>query len=286
MYTAKIENANGSVMILTGNEVAYQVVEIIGLNPPQAQINTALSAGIDGARYNSARLEMRNIVLTVKINGDVEVNRQNLYKYFRTKEWCKFFYTNRNRDVYIDGYVESVACDLFTNDERAQISILCPDPYFRDLEMIVTDISSTIGAFEFPFAINIGQPIPISVFDSSRAVNVYNDSEAAVGVIIDITIAGSVNTIEIRNTQTGESFVLDYAFIAGDQIAVNTNKGQKSVTLLRSGQTTNLFTAMRRGSVFFQLAVGDNLFIYLADSGANNSLVDVVFSHSNIYRGV
>lgn len=286
MYIAKIENANGQTMILTGNESAYQVVSIIGLNPPPAQINTNTAVGLDGAQFNSARLNTRNIVITIKINGDVETNRQTLYRFFRTKERCRFYFSNRNRDVYIDGYVETVACDLFVNDERAQISILCPQPYFRDLEMVSADISSTVAAFEFPFAIDLGDPIPFSTFDSAGAANVVNDSEAEVGVIIDMTFSGSVDEVELRNTDTGESFALVYAFEAADRVTIDTNKGSKSVVLLRNGETINIFTAIQRGSTFFQLAVGDNPFVYFADGGANNNLVDVIFNHFNIYRGV
>lgn len=286
MYIAKIENANGQTMILTGNESAYQVISIIGLNPPPAQINTTTAAGLDGAQFNSARLNTRNIVITIKINGDVETNRQTLYKFFRTKERCRFFFSNRNRDVYIDGYVETVACDLFVNDERAQISILCPQPYFRGLETVTDDISSTVAGFEFPFAIDLGDPIPFSTFDSAGAANVVNDSEAEVGVIIDMTFSGSVDAVEIRNTNTGESLTLAYSFEVADRVQIDTNKGNKSVTLFRDGEALNIFPALQRGSTFFQLSVGDNPFIYLADGGASNNLVDVVFSHFNVYRGV
>ena len=82
MYTAAIENASGSVYVLTGDEPVYQVLSIQGLNPPSAQLNVTNIVGLDGAKYNSARLNTREIVVTVKITGEVEKNRLNLYKYF------------------------------------------------------------------------------------------------------------------------------------------------------------------------------------------------------------
>ena len=286
MYEAKIENKNGEVYVLTGDEPVYQVINIIGLNPPKAQINTTTLVGLDGAVFNSSKLETRNIVLTIKINGDVETNRLNLYNYFRTKEWCKFYYSNNSRDVYIVGYIDSVECDLFTNSEKAQISIICPYPYFKSITEIVTDISSTLALFTFPFSINIGEPIPISDYDENRSVNVYNASESETGVIITITFEDNVDSIEIKNTATGDDLILNYEFQEDDIVTINTYKGQKSITLTRNGIRTNIFSALQQGSVFFQLIPGSNPFGYLADDGTSNDVVFISFTHSNEYRGV
>ena len=184
MFTCKIENNRNNILTLTQIESVYQIIDISGLNPPKAQINTSL---------------------TIKINGDVEKNRINLYKFFRIKELCKFYYKNSTRDVYIEGYVETVDVDLFTNNEIMQISILCPNPYFKNAEEIIDDISKVLSAFEFPFAINTSEPIPFSNIDISKITNVYNNSESETGVIIEMDFLGTVNTIQIRNTQTGKT---------------------------------------------------------------------------------
>ena len=69
-------------------------------------------------------------------------------------------------------------------------------------------------------------------------------------------------------------------------MTINTNKGEKSVSLLSGGLTTNIFTAVAKGSTFFQLIQGDNYFTYLADSGASDGNVEVLFKHRTHYRGV
>ena len=286
MYEASIENASGNVYILTGDEPVYQVVDIRGLNPPSAQLNTTNIVGLDGALYNSARLNTRELVLTIKINGDVEKNRLNLYRYFVTKEWCRFSYKNESLDVFIEGYVENVECDLFTNAETAQISILCPDPYFKSQEEFSVDASSVSELFTFPFTIEIDDPVVISELEVSRVTNVYNDTATESGVYIDIEVDANVSDIQIRNTETGEQIELQYAFHTGDRIQINTYKGQKKVLLTRAGATTNIFPAVQIGSVFFQLHPGDNLFAYQVDDGAQNQSVFIVFRHRSLYRGV
>jgi len=286
MYTAKIENRSGDVYILNGDEAAWQIASITGLNPPQGLINMTTIVGLDGAVYNSAKLETRNIVITVRITGNAERNRLQLYRAFRTKEWCRFYYSNGSVDVWIDGYVESIECDLFRKAEQAQISIICPQPYFRSVKQIIADLSSVTGLFTFPFTINEDEPIPISSFDQDATAIVTNETATPTGVIIELDFSGSANDVVIADTDTGEQIHLVYAFQAADRVTINTNPGEKSVRLTRNGVTTSIFSAVQLGSVFFQLQPGRNGFTYSVDSGAHTGDVYVMMRFYNQYRGV
>lgn len=286
MFEIKIENSMGSVITLTQQETRFQVVDVDGLNPPKAQINRSTVAGLDGSKFNSSKLEERNIVITLRLNGNVEENRLFLYQYFRTKDYCKLYYKNNSRDVYIEGYVETVDVDYFSISEQMQISIVCPNPYFKNAQEIVDDISKAFGMFEFPFAINVGSPIEFSAIDTTRITNVKNQSESETGVIIEVNFLSSVNTLQIRNVVTNAKFTLNFAFEKSDTLIINTNKGNKSVRLIRNAVSYNLFSYIQKGSIFFQLDVGDNYFSYLVDGGENDTAVDIVFKHYTIYRGV
>ena len=287
MYTAKIENSNGQVLTLTQNESDYQVISITGLNPPPAQINTTNIAGIDGSKFNSAKLDTRNIVIMLKLNGDVEGNRLALYQMFRTKEECRFYYSNGRRDVAIPGYVETVECDLFTNAEIMQVSIICMYPYFRDIHENWIEISDGATAgFHFPFSINVGSPIPFSIYNIEGETNVENTAEAETGAIIRVDVNDPIRTIEIRNTGNNEFFKLEHDFQRADTILINTHKGEKSITLVRNGVASNVFTALKLGSTFFQLNVGNNFFTYFANGVQNDERLLVRFIFAAEYRGV
>lgn len=287
MFECKIENTKNNILTLTQKESDFQVYNIEGLNPPKAQINTSKIAGVDGSKFNSSKLEERNIVIYIKLNGNVEANRIYLYSFFNTKEWCRFYYKNGSRDVYIEGYVENVDVALFTNNEVMQVSIICPSPYFKGAAEIIDDISKAIARFKFPFTINLDEPIPFSTIDNSKITDVYNNSETETGVIIEADIRGNVNSLEIRNTETGESIKLNYQFIKNDMIIINTNKTEKSIKLIRNGVESNIFTALRKGSTFFQLGIRDNYFSYIVNNQASDDeLVHIVFKHYTLYRGV
>lgn len=286
MYIAKIENSGGEVLTLTQDESRWTVYEIAGLNPPGAQINLTNLAGLDGARFNSSKLATRNIVVSLKINGDIETNRQELYRFFRTKESCIFYFANANRNVKILGYVETVECNMFSNMVIMQISIICPYPYFQAVEESETDISNQIRLFAFPFSINEGEPVPFSEYTNNRIAVVENGSEAETGAVFEVEFTDNVNKLMIYSTERNEHITINYNFHDGDRAIISTVKGQKSATLIRNGISRNIFSAVERGSVFLQLLPGENRFSYVADDGASNNDVHITVIFSEIFRGV
>lgn len=239
-----------------------------------------------GSSFNSSRIPNREVVITVYINGNIQKNRLTLYKFFRNKEWCKIYYKDDYRDVFVEGYVQTLEVTPFVQKQVAQISILCPDPYLKDIEMIVQSISKVIKRFTFPFSININRPIPISSFDPEKVTNVINDSESETGMIINIKFMRTVNKLEIRNIDNGENFIIDYEFQENDKLVVNCNRGSKSVILTRNADKYNLIPYVRSGSTFFQLGIGDNNFSFLADDGLNDIFVDIQPNYRKVYLGV
>lgn len=298
MYVLKVENEKGEILRLSQNEGMYQVLEVDGLYPVKAQINTTEIAGVDGSKFNSSKLNERAITLTLKINGNIEQNRINLYRFFTTKKKCKLYYTNESREVYIEGYCEAHKIPQFTKSEKAQISIVCPNPYFKALDYIVTDMSSRVRMFKFPFSFGgngathisaqteSDDAIPFSEIIAGRVSEVLNDSESETGVIIMITFTANINKLVITNAETTEQMDLRYAFHEDDYLVINTNIGEKSITLTRNGIKYNLFNALQSGASFLKLRVGFNYFSYAADNGTNDSYVQLSFKYQPIYGGV
>lgn len=287
MYTAKIENSNGEILTLTQNEPKWQIVSITGLDQPPAQVNLTSIAGLDGSKFNSAKLDTRNLVITLKLNGEVEKNRLELYRFFRTKDICTFYYKTASLDVYIKGYVETVECVLFSESETMQVSIICPFPYFASINEVVADISNRVAGFTFPFSINYDEPIAFSTFVINRVTDVFNSSGAETGLTIEVDVLDdSVEDIKIQNTVSGEFIEVKYNFAAGDKVIISTVKGQKGIHLIRDGEESNIFGALQAGSTFVQLGVGDNYFGYSIDAGENDDQVYITFRYYNLYRGV
>lgn len=274
MYRMIIQNDRGQQLELTGNR-RYSVLSVSGTNPPAAAINTNIIAGVDGSRFNSARAEQRNIVLTLAIHEPVETNRLLLYDFFKVKKMIRIFYKNGERDVYIDGYIESFENNPWTAYQQPQISVICPQPYWLARHETSTRFSKSRPLFEFPFSIPDGG-IEFSTILSLSEV-IVDAGEVETGCIFTLTATDAVQNPKIANATNGDFFGLNITMQTGDIITINTIKGEKSVKLLRGGTTTNLIGNRMSGSAWIQLEPNQNVVRMDADEGLEYLLASVAF---------
>lgn len=281
----------------------FLIKSITGLGPVKANVNTTEVATNDGSMFNSARLSQRNIVIQmVFVNSiygeDIEEIRQKSYKYFPIKKNVELVIETDNRYVRTTGYIESNEPDIFSKQEGTQISIICPDPYFYSASEDgdnVTDFYSIDPMFEFPFS-NESLTEPLLVFGEIQiktegVITYTGDSE--IGVMIYIHAIGPAEHINIYNTETREVMTIDTVklekltgrgLIAGDDIIINTLKGEKSITLVRSGVSYNILNCLDKNTDWFTLVKGDNIFVFTADSGVTN--LQFRIENKVIYEGV
>lgn len=284
MFTLEVENKQGGKLKLSQNETQFQIISIEGLTPPKAKITTTAIANFDGERFKHSKMEMRNIVITLKINGDVESNRILLYDFFDNGQYCKIYYSNNTRKVYVEGYCENVESDLFSQSQTMQISILCADPFWKSINTILVDLSQSTGVFEFPFSIDING-IEFSNLIENKETLVINNSDVPCGIIITLIAENfSVENPVIYNVKTGESFAINTTLNAGEIIIINTNKGEKSITKIVDSKEENIISLLDENFTWFQLEKGVNLFTYNASS--NPSKLKVLFSYNSLYKGV
>mgnify|MGYP003292915953 CR=1 FL=1 len=150
MLEVKVKNKSGELFNLTTSK-NYTLFKVEGLQPPAVTVNSTKKSTSDGTTINSVSVESRNIVLNMTIEGDIEKNRINLYKYFPLKQTVTVYFKNNTRDVKIDGLVEIIECDLFTNKQVAQISLICAQPYFSAVDELISYFSDLTNLFSFPF---------------------------------------------------------------------------------------------------------------------------------------
>lgn len=420
MYTLIAQNKYRQQLELTHN-AAYSITNIDGISPPDGVINTTRNANADGSVFNSAYVDNRTITITLSINSPAEQNRINLYKYFKAKFPTRLYYSNATRNVYIDGYVQNIHIGFFDKKQVAQITILCPSPFFQDVNESLQEFVNIEDLFEFPFEVDMGTNlIPFPYYNTSKTANgitwtvnsdgtitangtatartdffmaynatdlfgfgdymfsgcpeggsnstyrlqlydatnrvTYNDvgngvaftinennfeselrilasifegttvnnlvfkpivnvgdtaeeytpyivpgiefssiipnaeqsiinyGDVDTGVMISIHANGPVTTPKIYNVDTGESMILNVTMADGDDIIIDTKKGEKSVLMTSEGITTNIIGNLQNGSIWFQLAPGDNLFTVTAEATPEN--MQISFVVADLYEGV
>lgn len=282
MFTFAIENAKGNRLRLSNNP-NYSLISVTGLEPANANINTAVNASFDGSTFKSSRLENRNIVIMLAIENAVETNRIELYKFIKVKDKITVFYSNNTRDVYIEGYVESMSIGFFDMKQAVQISVICPNPYFKNVEESMENFSTISGLFEFPFSIE-AEGIPFSEIEVDQEVNIENRGDVATGMIIEFRALGSVTNPAIYNTETGKFVKLNETMSDGDVIQVNTNRGEKGVVKVSGGTVTNILNKLDDTSSWLELDTGDNIMMFTAEAGAVN--LQCIVYHYYLYEGV
>ena len=285
----------------------FIVKPITGLGPVKASIKTTKVASDDGERYNSSTRDKRNIVLNLEFmmtaTETIEDIRHKSYKYFPLSKSVKLRIENDNRIVETEGYVESNEPDIFSANESASISIICPDPYLYATKNQYTSFGDVIPMFEFPMEnASLTQPlIEFARVERLSERNIYYEGDVEAGITIMMYTTGTIESdITILNTLTKEEMTINTAKIAqivgdttnkglinGDVITISTSKRNKrSVTLVRNAQTYNILNCLPKGTPWFQLAKGDNLFTYTT-SDSNESLYITFHVYNKvIYDGV
>lgn len=273
------------------------VQDISGLGAGEANINTAESVYIDGSSFNSARLVSRNIVFTLAPMDapSVEDNRHKIYHFFPSKKKLTLIFHLDSGDRTIDGYTESNEPEIFSSWETQQISILCPDPYFYDVNYTDKLLSGYRSLFEFPFS-NESLSRDLIVFDDlnvSRFTSFIYEGDGDTGVVVKITMRGNVKNIRMTHIETNELMFLNTDKLPSaigdhfenlDYIEIGTYIGNRYATLYRNGVPYNIINCLGRHTDWFTLQAGENSFYF--EASQNQSMIDLSLSYKNIYLGV
>lgn len=141
---------------------------------------------------------------------------------------------------------------------------------------------TTLGTIEFS-----------EVANQTQAIINYQGS-TNVGVTIVLSLSGAANDINITNVTTNEHMLLLTDRIsaisgavlgAGDSIKINTTRSHKQITLHKnSGESYNIVGCLARGSKWFELSAGDNLFEIEASSGTG--FLTATFNYNEAHAGV
>ena len=284
MFDLILENAAGDQINFAQNS-AFTVTEIQGLNPPEATINTSEIALMDGAKFNSSKLNMRNINVAFAIERQAAKNRLEVFKVLKSKQWVKMTYIGQYRQVFIEGYIESIDITYFEMKQIVTCSILCPSPYFKEAQIIVNELLNIVSAFHFPFASTAEPELIFSYINNEIGIVIENDGDIDCGLIIELYAKDAVSNPKVFNYITGDYIGLNFSMQEGDLITIDTRQGQKSVTLLRGGVESNIFNYIVQGSTWLQLSANGDTFVYEVGTGLASDL-SLTFKHYNLYEGV
>lgn len=177
-----------------------QIRNIDGLDPVKASITTSPYGDLDGVSFGGAKVDSRNIVLTLGTNPDWNTHthaslRNLVLKYFIPKARTRLvFYSDDLVPVEISGYVESVTNNMFSKDPEVQVSIICPYPYFQaqDPTVVTGETGFTPMTYVYNGTVETGINVKITKNPGSTEPTYISIQEGPEGILKSSVSVASV----------------------------------------------------------------------------------------------
>jgi tail protein len=241
---------------LEDSALGYDIQDIQGLDPVKATLVSSSFAQQDGAQYQSARREARNIRLVLGLYPDyasdsVRSLRQRLYPFFMPKTAVSLrFFMADGLTVDIDGRVETFESTMFTEEPGVEISLLCFDPDFIDPEPVEIEGATTSGS-------------------STVSVNYEGTVETGIELILDVNRTLGEFTI-YHQLPDGSIKTMDFQapLLTGDTVTINTVSGNKSAVLTRASVDSSILYGISPQSNWLELDTGSNAIRVYAEGAA------------------
>ena len=266
-----------------GHNPPFQLGSIDGLGDVEAEVQTSKAAYQDGTTYLDALINERAISIAVRIEADTREElaelRRKLSAVFNPK-----FGLGELRYEYPGGVkvIEAVADHVPTFPsgssnhgpvfQRSTISLICPDPYWRDVGNISLPMTAINPMFSFPFK------FPVE-FGTQGSWQVYeNKGDVPTPVLIEFR--GPAKNPRVTNERNGEYIQVNRELGPEEKLFVDTSMGNKTVEIEDSaGNRTNVFNWLDVNSTLFSLELGKNRISYSADDGRENAVVQITYQN-------
>ena len=284
-------NENNLMLTFDSSFSPWLLENCEGIYTVRNTVATSENTMTDGSTYQGSTAATRNIVLTLRDapESDHRENRQILYTLFKKDSKGVFTYYENDIVRQINYYVEDVDIDSVPRSRRATVSLLCPDPFFADLEDISVKMAGWVAGFEWQHQFSdAGEEFGYRTAEYIKTIE--NESAADhIGMTIIIEASGPATNPTITHVEQNESISVGTSgnplqMIAGDKVIITTHTNNKHAYLYRSGVKTDINEYLSEDSEFLQIMSGNNTFGYSATSGENYLSVTISFRYR--YSGV
>ena len=270
----------GDTLDLANNE-NFILTDVDGLTKANVALSTSSVALIDGDTITNTRTQARQmqIYLLIPANENIEAVKRQIFQVIKPKQTGWLYFSYQGRNLAIQATIEAVTLPRFSansqNGSIMQISVYCASPYWRDAQTIVDEITQVTALHHFELVITESNPIVFGYYNAEIAREIINDSDAAVGVEINVIATGDISNPKIERAD-GTFFGVNLPMEAGDELKIVTEKGNKSVTL--NGE--NVLADIMPGSTWFQLEVGSNYFVITESGGSSDMFFTINYKRA------
>jgi len=272
----------------------FLLASVTGIYDSNNEVTMNDNTMSDGATYQGSTAQKRNIVLSLLADPRNDKSfiynqdhRDDLRVLFQRGQQGELIYTEDGVSRKINYYTESIT-RAPKGSRLITVSLLCDNPFFRDIEDTYESMGQWIEQFEFDHEFPpAGEALETR--SDSQSINIVNDSGTeGAGFTITIRAADTVTNptifhLEQRKEITVGTNTRPFTMQANDILTITTGRGNKHIKRTRGQITTEVNSYLSPDSEFFQLSNGENHISFGADSGESHMSVTVAYA--NEYEG-
>ena len=276
-----------------GRESNYLILQsITGLDMPDSDIMTTVSANLDGVSLVSTRIQERSITILLLLNRDagqpIAELRRELYQ-LTVGTLVRVVVYSDERTVYFDGIVETNHIPVFEKDITATITIIATSPYLYFINDSIVLFGLIIPSFQFPFEnVYPGSNLVFSIQDGGeQQVTFMSESNVKTGCLLRLVFTGPATGVKLYDLLSDWFLTLDDGEIyritgsgifTHDIIEITSIRGQKTALLKRGQQTYNILNALGLDPKWLEIKVGRNNLRYTATTGLINVKFSIIYT--------
>lgn len=270
-----LTNKNNQTLDLLNNLDKFVLISAEGLHGVETDFKEVESPYIDGVNVENVKALARGIELTFKLVGDVKESIDFFTSIVKSKQKVRLTESEGDKEIYIEGVATIPPYTRMSAFCELTLSIYCGQPYWQDIQRIVGAIASVLDLLNFPTEGQYFTPNgrPFGIVDTSLEKTFVNDGDTSVGMVITINARGDVVEPRIAcssGSQLGWFIQVNLTLHEGDELVINTNKGEKSILIngvdTYEGQPI-LDYLVFSGKDWLQLETGENTFNVVASQG-------------------
>lgn len=282
--TITCTNLNGFSMEFGEKSFApFVITDCDGVYDTIYNVTTQENGNVDGSTVVGQQMKERNIVLTIVDIDMFARNRELLDRLFSTDG--TFIYDDGVHKRKIDYVVEKISgTDGAFYERTTQVSLICPNPHFSDIEDNNVDMSKVVPLFEFPHEfINCEE---ISRIEIMQNIVIDNQNGTETGMTITIEALGKVVNPTISIQETGEHMTVgvdglnDFTLELGQKLIITTQIDNCHVYLQKAKTLEEVNMYLPVSADFIRLVPGTNHIGYTAKNGEENMTVSISFKRN------
>lgn len=279
-----INDDNVQIEFSYREDAPFFLVQLEGVYTIEHDVNMTDNTMIDGAIYQSSTTRKRNIIITAQMDHDYVKNRNIIYGCFRQGSKGTFRYIEGDEIREIECVPEKVDIDEKGVVRNFTISLLCPFPFFKDMNDTTVTMAGWENVFEFEHEFKEPEELTRRITELIKEIDNFGTVKETGMEILIIANADVVNPV-VHHIEQNKFVRIEKTLKTGEAIRITTGIDDKMVYFIdAAGKETEANGYIDEDSEFIQLINGSNNIQYDAEEGAEH--MDVSIKYRTLYLGV